>query len=104
MKVTPKRIYQSKKQYEEIGKIPELKQPGRKTKQIDRDTERIILQAYSKYKLSPVPLEKLIERDYCIHTSHNTIYKVLLKHKLVEENMSGLNIYLKERLSKIFPY
>ena len=62
MRVTPRRIYQLKKQYRETGNIPELKQPGRKPKQIDPDTERIVLEAYQKYKLSPVPLEKLIER------------------------------------------
>jgi putative transposase len=88
MRVTPRRIYQLKKQYEETGNIPELKQPGRKPKQIDSDTEKIVLEAYQKYKLSPVPLEKLIERDYGIHIPHNTIYKVLLKHGLVEENMN----------------
>jgi len=82
MRVTPRKIYHIKKQYEETGKIPELRQPGRKPKQIDRKTEQIILQAYSKYKLSPVPLEKLIERDYGIHVPHNTIYKVLLKNNL----------------------
>ena len=73
MRVTPRRIYQLKKQYEETGNIPELKQPGRKPKQIDSDTEKIVLEAYQKYKLSPVPLEKLIERDYGIHIPHNTI-------------------------------
>jgi len=88
MRVTPRRIYQLKKQYEETGNIPELKQPGRKPKQIDSDTERIVLEAYQKYKLGPVPLEKLIERDYGIHIPHNTIYKVLLKHGLVEESMN----------------
>ena len=88
MRVTPRRIYQLKKQYEETGEIPELRQPGRKPKQIDRETEETILKAYRKYKLAPVMLEKLIERDYCIHIPHNTIYKVLLKHGLVEENMN----------------
>jgi putative transposase len=33
-------------------------------------------------------LEKLIERDYGIRIPHNTIYKVLLNHGLVEENMN----------------
>jgi len=48
MRVTPRRIYQLKKQYEETGQIPELKQPGRKPKQIDKEAEQIILQAYKK--------------------------------------------------------
>jgi putative transposase len=56
MRVTPRRIYQLKKQYEETGQIPELKQAGRKPKPIDEKTEQIILQAYKKYRVSPVPL------------------------------------------------
>ena len=63
MRITPRRIYQIKKQYEETGEIPKLKQAGRKPKPIDKVTEEIILQAYNKYKLSPVLLEKLIEKD-----------------------------------------
>ena len=88
MRVTPRRIYQIKKQYKETGKIPELKQAGRKPKPIDRETEQIILKAYRKYKLSSVMLEKPIERDYGIHIPHNTIYRVMLKHDFVEENMN----------------
>jgi len=87
MRVTPRRIYQIKKQYEETGKV-ELKHPGREPKQIDQQTERIVLEAYQRYKLSPVPLEKLVEVDYNIHLPHNTIYRVLLKHNLVEENIN----------------
>ncbi|MBE8540507.1 IS481 family transposase [Geoglobus acetivorans] len=88
MRITPRRIYQIKKQYKETGEIPELKQPGRKPKLIPKETEQIILQAYQKYKLSPVPLEKLIERDHSIHIPHNTIYRIMLKHNLVVENMN----------------
>ena len=51
MRVTPRRIYQIKKQYEETGKIPELKQAGRKPKQIDKKTEQIIIQAYQNTDL-----------------------------------------------------
>lgn len=61
MRITPRRIYQLKKQYEETGEIPELKRPGRKPKPINRETEEIVLQAYQKYKLSPILLEKLIK-------------------------------------------
>jgi len=66
MRVTPRRIYQIKKQYEETGEIPELRQSGRTPKQIDREIEQIILQS--------------------IHIPHNTIYKIMLKHDLVVEN------------------
>ncbi len=77
MRITPRRVYQLKKQYEQTGKIPELKQLGRKPKPIDEKTEQIILQAYQKYRLCPVPLERLIERDYGIHVPHNTILQSL---------------------------
>jgi len=88
MRVTERRIYQLQKQYRETGQIPELKRAGKKPKPIERKTEEIILKAYKTYKLSPVILEKLIERDYSIHVLHNTIYKVMLKHNLVEESMN----------------
>ncbi len=67
--------------------MPELKQAGRKPKQIPKETEGIILQTYNKYRLSPVLLEKLIERLWNPH-SPNTIYRVMLKHDFVEENMN----------------
>ncbi|WP_456370758.1 IS481 family transposase [Geoglobus sp.] len=88
MRITPRRIYQIKKQYEETGWIPELKQAGRKPKPIDKETEEIVLQAYQKYRLSPVLMEKKIDEIYGLHIPHNTIYRVLLKHGLVEENMN----------------
>jgi putative transposase len=86
MRVTPRRIYQIKKQYKETGKIPELKQAGREP--IDEEAEEIILKTYEKYKLDPVALEKLIERDYSIHIPHNTIYRIMLKNNLMGENMN----------------
>jgi len=39
MRVTPRRIYQIKKQYEETGRILEFKQAGRKPKPISKETE-----------------------------------------------------------------
>ncbi len=55
MRVTPRRIYQLKKQYRKTGEIPELKQETQ-TDKLRRG--KIVLEAYQKYKLSPVPLEK----------------------------------------------
>jgi putative transposase len=85
--VTRQRIHQIIKHFKETGEIPFLKKPGRKPKEIDEETERIILEAHKRFNLGPVHLEKRIEEEYCIHIPHNTIYKVLLNQGLVEENM-----------------
>ena len=86
MNITIRRVYQIKQFYEEKGRIPELKRPGRKPKEIDSKIKEIIYTVYDKYKLSPVILEKIIERNYDIHIPHNTIYKVMLEYGLVVEN------------------
>jgi len=53
-----------------------------KEKPIGKEAEEVVLQAYQK--LSPVPLERLIERDY-IHIPHNRIHKFLLEEGLAKE-------------------
>ncbi len=85
--VTRQRVHQIIKKFRETGRIPFLRKPGRKPKEIDEETERIILEAYKQYNLGPVHLERKIEESHGIHIPHNTVYKVLLKHDLVEENM-----------------
>ena len=46
----------------------------------------MILETHKQFNLA-VHLERKIEEVHGIHTPHNTIYKVLLKNGLVEENM-----------------
>ena len=84
---TRQRIHQIIKKFRETGEIPFLRKPGRKPKEIEEETERIILETHKEYNLAPVHLEKKIEEIHGIHIPHNTIYKVPLKHGLVEENM-----------------
>jgi len=62
MNITIRRVYQIKQFYEEKDRIPELKRPGRKPKEIDSKIKELICTAYDKYKFSPVILEKIIER------------------------------------------
>ncbi len=81
------RVHQIIRKFKETGKIPFLQKPGRKTKEIDEETERIVLETHEQFNLGPVHLEKKIEEIHGIHIPHNTIYKILLKHNLVEENM-----------------
>jgi putative transposase len=78
--VTRKIIYQIINMFMETGGIPFLQKPGRKPKEIDEETEAIILETYKQFNLGPVHLEKKIEEVHGIHTPHNTIYKVMLKH------------------------
>ena len=86
IRVTPRRIYQLKRRYEEAGEILELKASRKKTQRNRRKDKQVILQAYNKYKLSPVPLEKLIKEITESTYSSQHIHKALLKHNLVEEN------------------
>ena len=85
--VTRQRIYQIIKKFRETGKIPFLRTPGREPKEIPKETEELILKAHKEFNLGPVNLERKIEQIYSIHIPHNTIYKILLKNGLVEENM-----------------
>ncbi len=85
--ISRQRVHQIIKKFKETGEIPFLKKPGRKPKEIDEETEKIILEAHKEFNLGPVHLEKKIEEVYGIHIPHNTIYKVLLNYGLVEENM-----------------
>ncbi|MBO8182866.1 MAG: transposase [Archaeoglobus sp.] len=85
--VTRQRIHQIINKFKETRKIPFLQKLGRKPKQIDEETERIILEAHGEFNLGPVHLERKIEEIYGEHIPHNTIHKVLLNHGLVEENM-----------------
>ncbi len=85
--VTRQRICQILRKFKIVGKIPFLKKPGREPREIDRKTETIILETHKKYNLGAVHLERKIEEIHGRHIQHNTIYKVLLKNGLVEENM-----------------
>ena len=85
--VTRQRIYQVISTFKEIQEYPALKQPGRKPRTIDSETEELILASYHANNLSPTHLEKKIEETHGIHIPHNRIYRVLLYHGLVEINM-----------------
>jgi putative transposase len=87
MKVSPRRIYQIHQYYRTTGTIPALRPSGRRKRLIDENMERIILTSYARYRIGPVLLEKVIERDHDLHIPHNTIYQILLRNNLIEENM-----------------
>jgi uncharacterized protein with HEPN domain len=60
LKVSRRRIYQLKQQYKDESRIPELKEPRRPKKPLDPEFERVIQDAYQRYKSGPVMLEKII--------------------------------------------
>ena len=62
--VTRQRVHQILRKFKETGKIPFLRKPGRKPKEIDEETERMILKAYKQFNLGPVHLEMKIEEEY----------------------------------------
>lgn len=86
VKVTRRRIYQLKRQYQDEGSVPHQKDPGKKKKPLDPEHERIILDAYRVFQSGPVILEQVIKIHYGVAIPHNTIYRVMLMHKLVVEN------------------
>lgn len=82
-------MYKIINKFREIGKIPFLQRPRRKTIRGRRRNKNKILEAYREYNLRSVHLE---DRSFMectsMHIPHNTIYKVLLKHGSVEENIN----------------
>ena len=58
MNITIRRVYQIKQFYEEKDRIPELKRPGRKPKEIDSKIKELICTAYDKYKFSRLYLKR----------------------------------------------
>lgn len=86
-RVTRQRIYQLIHRFLESEIIPKNRKPGRKPKEIDDNTEDLVLQLYQVFDLGPVLLEKKIEEVVGIHIPHNTIYRILRQNGLIEENM-----------------
>src|SRR3989344_4053719 len=77
--ISIRRVYQIKTIYEHTEEIPEIgKKVGRPLKMIEQWEIDIVKEAYTKYRVSADTLERLIERDYTRHISHNRIHSILL--------------------------
>jgi len=87
LQVTRQRIYQLIHRFLDTETIPVQNKPGRKSQEIDDGTENLVLQLYDSFDLGPVLLEKKIEEVVGVHIPHNTIYRILLRNDLIEENM-----------------
>ena len=76
--------------YLEYGK-DELYKTGRKTKSIESNTERLVINIRNNYPLSgPLPIEKYL-KNKGITISHNIIYRILLKYNMVNEDINKKN-------------
>ncbi len=82
--VTRQRVHQIIKKFRETA-VPFLRKPGRKPKEIEEETERIILETHKQFNLGPVHLEE-IEEIYGIHIPTTPSTKSC-SNNLVEENM-----------------
>jgi len=77
--ISVRRVYQIKKIYEVTKEIPNIgKKVGRPARMIEEWEISIVKEAYTKYRVSADTLERLIERDYSKHISHNRIHSILL--------------------------
>ena len=77
--ISVRRVYQIKQIYEETGESPEIgKQVGRPMKMIEQWETDIVKESYEKYRVSADTLERVIDRDYEKHISHNRIHKILI--------------------------
>lgn len=81
--VTMQRINQIWQEYQRTGEIPVVgASMGRPKKPIPEEWDEIVKQAYKKYRFSASLLEPIVQRDYDIHIPHNTIHRIMIKHKL----------------------
>ncbi len=66
------------RQYRTTSAIPSSKKPGRPRKEITKITEiqiqEVVVEAFTKYKLGGVCLEKIIDSHFLMHIYHITQY------------------------------
>ncbi len=84
--ITRVRVWQLWNEYLSVGEIPESRKVGRKRKEISDEEKKLILEKHNQYKLGPLALESVIERDIGIHILHNRIYRIMLEGALIMEN------------------
>jgi len=64
------------------GTIPELKRPGRKRVGTNDEERRIIADAYARYEVNALTLERVIDANCGRHIPHNRIHEVLKEMSL----------------------
>lgn len=85
MNVSERWVHQLWQRYRKTGTIPELKKPGRPRKEISDLQTRVVAEAFTKYRLGAVCLEKVIDTHFLMHIPHNTIHQILKQKGLAIE-------------------
>lgn len=73
------------RRYRVDGKIPELKEPGRKSVEASEEEKEIIGKAHQDYEVGAVVLEHVIDFEYGRHIPHNRIHRVMKSLGLARE-------------------
>ena len=77
MKVSVRRVQVLWSLYRAKGEVPELKGPGRRRVEPDEEERRIIEEAYAKYEVNALTLERVLDGEYHRHIPHNRIRRAL---------------------------
>jgi putative transposase len=85
-KISERRVRQIYSAYKKTGQIPILNKVGRKPKLLPIDQQKIIIDAYNKYIVGPLGLEKVIQRQCKIHIPHNAIYRFMACKDMIEDS------------------
>ena len=85
MNVSERWVHQLWQRYRKTGAVPELKKPGRPRKEISDLQTSVVVEAFTKYRLGAVRLEKIIDTHFLMHIPHNTVHQILKRKGLAME-------------------
>ena len=87
MKISKRRVNQIWREYQNTGKEPIIGQNmGRPHVPMTVEEERVVKEAYEKYRFGARMLELIIRKEWHVVISHNRIHKYLLKLGYAGEN------------------
>ena len=73
------------RRYRESGQVPSLKRPGRRKVETTEAEREAVEEAYMKYEVNALTLEKVMDGERGIHIPHNRIHRVLKEKGLARE-------------------
>ncbi len=77
--VSARRVRQLEKEYKETGKIPKLRKPGPKGKELPEEVKKIIEEEWQENPVGALTLERILKKKHVLSVSHNKIHEVLLE-------------------------
>jgi putative transposase len=77
MGVSVRRVQKLWSAYMATGEVPSLKRPGRKRVEATDKERKIIEEAYARYEVNALTLERVIDAELGTHIPHNRIHAVL---------------------------